>query len=347
MGEFTATRITYLFRRNGSMYYARIKIGGVGYKRSLKTTKLDIARVKLPVVISEIKSAAAGEVVADKSLNTLGGCIASWVEHQRQRPDIKDSTRDYWIRCGEILSQTLPCKQLPAMVGDSVLREWWAATATRFHTTYANNLLTALIAVIDLQVDAGFRKVNPARKLKRVKAIQAIRRMPSPEEFAALIADVRAQNKRFSLESADFMEWVAYSGMRPSELIEMSWQDVGTDRLIVRGGATGTKNRKERIVPLMEALRGIVERRRQDTGPVFHIKTPRIALRNACDRLGMAHLRVYDLRHFFATSCIQSGVHFAHVGKWLGHSDGGALCARVYGHVRDAAGMEEAKKVEF
>ena len=347
MGQWSATRITNLLRRNGTVYYARIKIDGVSYRRSLKTTKLDVARVKLPVVISEIKSAAAGGVVVNKSLNTLGGCIESWVQHQQQRPDIKDSTRDYWCRCGEILSQTLPCDGLPAMVGESVLREWWSATATRFHTTYANNLLSALVAVMELQVEAGYRKQNPARKLKRVKAIQEIRRMPSPEEFAALITDVRSQNKRFSLESADFMEWVAYSGMRPSELIEMSWPDVGTDRLIVRGGATGSKNRKERIIPLMEALRGIVERRRQDAGPVFHIKTPRIALRNACDRLGIAHLRVYDLRHFFATSCIQSGVHFAHVGKWLGHSDGGVLCARVYGHVRDAAGMEEAKKVQF
>ena len=347
MGEWTATRITNLFRRNGSMYYARIKIGGVGYRRSLKTTKLDIARIKLPAIIIDIKEAAAGEVVVDKSLDTLGGCIASWVQHQQQRPDIKDSTRNYWIRCGKILSQTLPCDGLPAMVGDSVLREWWAATATRFHSTYANNLLSSLIAVIELQVESGYRKENPARKLKRVKAIQKVRRMPSPEEFAALIADVRAQNKRFSLESADFMEWVAYSGMRPSELVEMLWQDVGTDRLIVRGGATGTKNRKERVIPVMGALRGIIQRRRQDAGPVFHIKTPRIALRNACDRLGIAHLRVYDLRHFFATSCIESGVNFAQTGLWLGHSDGGVLCARVYGHVRDAAGMEEAKKVQF
>ena len=98
MGEWTATRITNLFRRNGSMYYARIKIGGVGYRRSLKTTKLDIARIKLPAIIIDIKEAAAGEVVVDKSLDTLGGCIASWVQHQQQRPDIKDSTRDYWMQ---------------------------------------------------------------------------------------------------------------------------------------------------------------------------------------------------------------------------------------------------------
>ena len=51
---------------------------------------------------------------------------------------------------------------------------------------------------------------------------------------------------------------------------------------------------------------------------------------------GDAHARFrhprHDLRHFFATTCIESGVDIPTVSRWLGHKDGGALAMRLYGH---------------
>jgi hypothetical protein len=35
------------------------------------------------------------------------------------------------------------------------------------------------------------------------------------------------------------------------------------------------------------------------------------------------------------------------VAKWLGHSDGGALAMKTYGHVRLHHSVEAAKKVKF
>ena len=51
-------------------------------------------------------------------------------------------------------------------------------------------------------------------------------------------------------------------------------------------------------------------------------------------------LRVHDLRHFFTTCCIESGVDIPTMAKWLGHKDGGALTMRTYGHVRDSHSLE-------
>lgn len=348
MGEWVSTRITNMRRRKASgVYYAQVKINGKTLRKSLETKKLDIARVKLAVVVRDLREGKASSQPEKKEINTIGGCIDHWLSGQMLRPDIKESTKRYWQRCANTLRETLPCDQLPAMTGESVINEWWKITAGRYHTTFANNLLSCLVSVINIQIEAGYRKSNPAKALKRVKAVQKIKNMPSPASFTAIIDHVRSQKKPFSEESADFMEWVAYTGMRPSELIELQWDDVGVDRLIVRGGDTGTKNRRERMIPIISALEPIIQKKRQDAGKVFMIKTPRIALRNACKRLGVDHMRVYDLRHLFATRCIESGVDFATVGKWLGHSDGGALAARVYGHVRDEHGMQLAKKVMF
>jgi len=33
--------------------------------------------------------------------------------------------------------------------------------------------------------------------------------------------------------------------------------------------------------------------------------------------------------------------------SWLGHQDGGALCMKTYGHLRDEHSANEAKKVAF
>ena len=63
------------------------------------------------------------------------------------------------------------------------------------------------------------------------------------------------------------------------------------------------------------------------------LKTPRFALKNACERLGIDHMRVHDLRHMFATRCIEAGVDLPTLAGWLGHKDGGVLCAQVYGHL--------------
>jgi len=55
----------------------------------------------------------------------------------------------------------------------------------------------------------------------------------------------------------------------------------------------------------------------------------------------------HDLRHLFATRCIESGVDIPTVSRWLGHKDGGALAMKTYGHLRDQHSTNMAQKVVF
>ena len=61
----------------------------------------------------------------------------------------------------------------------------------------------------------------------------------------------------------------------------------------------------------------------------------------------MTRITHHDLRHLFATRCIESGVDIPTVSRWLGHKDGGALAMKVYGHLRDAHSSAMAQKVTF
>jgi len=61
----------------------------------------------------------------------------------------------------------------------------------------------------------------------------------------------------------------------------------------------------------------------------------------------MERITHHDLRHLFATRCIESGVDIPRVARWLGHKDGGVLAMRVYGHLRDQHSAAMAKRVTF
>jgi integrase len=55
------------------------------------------------------------------------------------------------------------------------------------------------------------------------------------------------------------------------------------------------------------------------------------AMDAAVKKVGVTHLTHHDLRHLFATRCIESGVDIPTVSRWLGHKDGGGLAMKVYG----------------
>jgi integrase len=55
----------------------------------------------------------------------------------------------------------------------------------------------------------------------------------------------------------------------------------------------------------------------------------------------------HDLRHLFATRCIEAGKDIPTVASWLGHKDGGRTAMMVYGHLRQTHSQTEAATMDF
>jgi integrase len=83
------------------------------------------------------------------------------------------------------------------------------------------------------------------------------------------------------------------------------------------------------------------------TAKVFLVHESEKSMTRAAKKTGMARITHHDLRHFFATVCIESGVDIPTVSRWLGHKDGGALAMRTYGHLRREHSVAQAQKVSF
>jgi integrase len=106
-----------------------------------------------------------------------------------------------------------------------------------------------------------------------------------------------------------------------------------------------------RLVPIIPDMHKLLERLKQDgpkqTDPICKVADCEKSLAHACKTVGAARITHHDLRHLFATRCIEAAVDIPTVSRWLGHSDGGALAMRVYGHLRDKHSAEMAQKVTF
>ena len=61
----------------------------------------------------------------------------------------------------------------------------------------------------------------------------------------------------------------------------------------------------------------------------------------------MPRITHHDLRHLFATRCIESEVDIPTLTRWLGRKDGSALVMKVYGHLRDEHSFKMAERVTF
>lgn len=140
------------------------------------------------------------------------------------------------------------------------------------------------------------------------------------------------------------------------ETRQIEWRDVDFEagEIIIRGDPeTGTKNWTVRRVPLIPDARGLFGRMRSERrgepleAKVFRVGECQKALDRACKKVGADRITHHDLRHLFATRCIESGVDIPTVSRWLGHKDGGALAMKTYGHLRREHSIAQAQRVSF
>jgi integrase len=210
--------------------------------------------------------------------------------------------------------------------------------------------------VINVAIEAGVLYDNPARFIKKLRVRQKELQLPNCDQFLEMVESIESGNRRYSRDCANLVRFLAYGGFRKSEAANITWADCdfGKGEIIVRGDSvTGTKNWTIRRVPMIPDMRKLLERLKSEnpdalpSHPVMRVRECQQTLNQATKSIGMAKITHHDLRHLFATLCIESGVDIPTVSRWLGHKDGGALAMKVYGHLRDQHSVAMAQRVTF
>jgi integrase len=215
-----------------------------------------------------------------------------------------------------------------------------------------NKCVDALRAILDLACEDGVARENPAKGLRKAPMRRKRLELPSVTQFHAIVKSVAGAGARQSRDCADMVRLLAYSGARLKEATALRWRDV--DVAHNRMTVAGTKSESsDRIIPIFRPLAGLLAEIRRRRGeepadaPILRIHECKGALRSACLAVGVKRLTHHDLRHLFATCCIESGVDIPTVSRWLGHADGGNLAMRTYGHLRQEHSIAQARKVRF
>lgn len=336
-----------LVRHRGGTIYLRAKVAGKIIRQTLATTDLRIAKLKRDDMLAALRGAAAERKAAEREIRTLGDAL-DFLAAKLDAPHLKASTRDDYRKCLACLRETLPLSTLGRSWSQAEAAGWWRAVAGRWGTHRGNKLLRLVRLLAKLLIEQGLRTTDPTRDLRRLKPVKTIKKLPSRAELEAVIENARAQCHRQSSEAANYIAFLAFSGCRPGEARHATWEDDRGDWFEVHGGALGTKNRQGRMVPVSPALRGLLDGMRSpdSAGLLFTIAKPRFALANSCRRLGVPHLTLYDLRHWFITWAIECGVDIPTIALWVGHQDGGALLMKTYAHVGDRHSLQQARRLK-
>jgi integrase len=139
--------------------------------------------------------------------------------------------------------------------------------------------------------------------------------LPSREEFLKFVEVIRSAGARQSKDCANLVCFLAYCGLRIGEAKHVTWADVNFARhqLHVRGDPeTATKNGETRYVPTIPELEQLLIELRAArvnepaTATVMRVFECQNSMTHAAAKIGIKRITHHDLRHLFATICIES-----------------------------------------
>ena len=175
-------------------------------------------------------------------------------------------------------------------------------------------------AIFNFGIENELSKINPMSKRKRSKE--------RPRDVQLNIEDMKKIMEKAEPHLKWAMEVCFNLGTRPgeSELLSLKWSNVDFTKATVRIYATKTKT--FRTVPIkvsfLEKLKTMREYSTSDYIVEYNghqIKSLKGSFRTASELAGIKYpVRLYDLRHLFATTLLSNNADLAAVSKLMGHA---------------------------
>jgi integrase len=331
------------------VFFARAKVNRTVRRASLETDVFSTAKDRLRAKLKELRAPKA------EAATFAAGRVLFEAE-TRNKHELSELSRVYRLRCVDRILRSWP--GLDNKRVDTITKadcEAWAKRyADKYSAQFFNNSLNVLREILSL---AGLgHDANPAYKIKRRGIPRKQLDLPTADQFNQILTEIETAGAIDEKDRANFARFLAFSGCRLNEAKHAVWQDVDWQKNeltihCLKRRATSDEVRS-RVIPIVPAMRQLLTRLNAERHPkpddtICRVFVCRKPLVRACKRVGCAPLTHHSLRHLFATFCIKAGIDIPTVSRWLGHSDGGALAMRVYGHLRREHSQLMAQRVTF
>jgi integrase len=355
--ESTPVQNLIRYRPSGT-YFARFKVGGKLIRQSLETAVFSVAKLRLPDKIREHRSHNESVKAFASGKMSVSDAARAYLEKVDASASLKPRSKAYNRMLFDFIKRSWPtlADTDARKVSERDCETWLLGYQRKYAPSVINNSIAVLRAVFQEAISAGARFNNPAAGLERVKVRPKRLDLPSREIFLTFVETIQSGGARYSVDCANLVRFLAYSGVRLGESRHVTWADVNFSRkeLHVKGDPeTATKNGETRYVPMIPELETMLQKLRAErvrepqSASVMRVSECEHSMTNAAQKIGMQRITHHDLRHLFATICIESGVDIPTVSRWLGHKDGGALCMKTYGHLRQEHSLAQARRVSF
>ena len=285
----------------------------------------------------------------DSSKKTLGKII----EEYRAIMPFSEGSKGYKGQYLDELKDAFPKNQKIASLKTSDMTRHIASYNERMAPATINKVITLLRDVFRHALHDRAIPFSPMEGIKYQKNRDTEKRLiPTVEEFGEIVQSIRAQSfSDTAKESGDLVEFMGLAGLGQAECAGLHWGDINFKSGIVT--IIRQKTGHQFDFPIYPTLRPLLERLnserpkkgRSATDPVFAVFNPKVALENACSRLGLPNYTARSLRRMHITRCLELGIDPQTIAAWQGHRDGGQLILRTYGRVSKAHQMNMAMRL--
>lgn len=318
-------------------------------KRGFRTKR----DAQLYLAAVEVDKASGRYTDPSKSRATVSSWMARWLA---TRPDLRATTK---TRVEGIIANYIDPELGRIAIGDlNRLRVQERATELPGSPETIRKVVNVLSGALQLAVDDGRLRANPAIKLKLPKRVHALKRYLTHEQVAELADAVGQRSNGFEHGYDTLILTLAYCGLRWGELSGLRVRDIDFSkrRLTIQQTVVADKgyqrveppkDYEHRSIPIPNFLLGALRaqtRGRQSDDPVFYGSRTKTWLRNhtfrngwfdrAADQTGLAGLTPHELRHTAASLAISAGANVKAVQRMLGHASA-SITLDVYADLFD------------
>ena len=204
----------------------------------------------------------------------------------------------------------------------------------------ANHVRGIISKMLNLSEEWGLRPEgsNPVRFIKKYPSKTRERYLSSEEiDRLVLVLDEALETGSETPYVVALFKLLLLTGARLREIMHAKWEWVDFERkvLALPDSKTGKKH-----IRLSDAAIDILQNLpRVANNPYIIVgnkegeplKEPKKQWKRICDKAGLSDVRIHDLRHTYASKCVEQGISLQVVGELLGHRN--ARTTERYAHL--------------
>lgn len=320
----------FLYFRTKAGQERRPKIG------DWPTISLERAREIATLWLRQV--AEGGDPVAGWQADAEAPDVARLAEIYMERHGSKKRTKDEDQRMiDDYIVPKIGTKKVAALTRQDIEDMHRSLHATPYQ---ANRVLALVSTMLTLAVAWEYRTHNPAQRITRFKEKKR-RRYMRPDE-AVKFCELLTKYGPVYPQQAAFLWLLLFTGARPSEIAAVKTSQRIGNRLELTVHKTD-KTGEMRIIYLPPQAVDVLDKLPQRAeGTLLGIQSPRHLWEKIVKEAGFVDLRIYDLRHSFASAGVAAGLSLAEIGPLMGHQS--TQTTARYAHLYEDIGVDRATR---